>query len=78
MFTSRQGEAETIAAGVPHYDATAAKYYMLTFKRVAEKGDAYPVTEAARLQRMIDGDALQPIKKLLFMVYVNILRQFAA
>jgi hypothetical protein len=39
MHAFVQGEAETIAAGVPAYDATAAKYYMLTFKRVAEVRD---------------------------------------
>lgn len=73
-----RAEAEAVAASVAAGDAASAKYYLLVMKKVQEKGDAFATTEAARLQRMVDGGNLAPAKKLSFMININILQQFAA
>jgi hypothetical protein len=74
--TAIHAEAEQVAKNVDAADAASAKYYVLTFKRVLEKGDAYVSSEISRLQRMADSGNLAPAKKLQFLINVNILQQF--
>lgn len=71
------GEATDAQGKVSAGDAVNAKFYVLTMKRVLEKGVGYLATETARLTRMTESGNLQPEKKLQFLKNINILAAFS-
>lgn len=69
-------DAQDELTKVKENDLVSASAYILTMKRVIEKGDAYLATEKARLLKMVAGGSLQPAKKLQFLKTIQILESF--
>eukprot|EP00055_Hartaetosiga_balthica_P018471 m.134452 g.134452 ORF g.134452 m.134452 type:complete len:378 (-) comp9609_c0_seq1:3606-4739(-) len=66
-------EAETIAASL---DDIFATYYVKVMKKIIEKGNEYPATETARLDRILDGGNVKADKLDSFIIRKNILNKF--
>jgi protein disulfide-isomerase A6 len=68
-------EAEALVASSEN---PLAKFYTITMKRIASKGDDFPTTEAARLTRMISSGNIKNDKFVQFSKRVNIVNAFVA
>merc|ERR1719378_1146820 len=80
-FCSGEGAArDALLAQAADVDAEefALKHYTKTMNRIVERGDAYPSTEIARLQGLLDSQSqLSDEKKSHFQQRINILGSFA-
>lgn len=56
--------------------AASAKHYARAAQKLADKGKGYLATELKRLEGMLEGGAISPQKRTLFMIRSNILRAF--
>ena len=67
------------SAGYPEGSdaAASAGHYARAAKKIAERGPNYVGSELKRLEGLLAGQAISPVKKSLFMVRSNILRSFA-
>eukprot|EP00741_Cyanophora_paradoxa_P006733 tig00001038_g6513.t1 len=68
-------QATKLAAGQGDKQSSA-DYYLKVMKSIDEKGDAYPKTEKARLEKMLNGKALNGVKATEFQKKVNVLSAF--
>ena len=71
-----RAEASELAAELPTKDQETGKYYALVMKKIIEKGDTFPVTEIARLNKLLQGGSLTKAKADLFKTRLNILPSF--
>ena len=68
--------AQKIVSGLPEHEQPAGEYYVKTMTKTVAKGADYPKNEAARLVRMIEGNALRAEKAKEFRYRINALRVF--
>ena len=59
-----------------HRGTQAAKFYVVSMKRIADRGDTYVADETLRLQRMIESGSVKATKVDEFTKRVNVLAAF--
>lgn len=70
-------EAEDLIQTLGDKAKKTGKHYVKTMKKVLAKGKGYVAKEIGRLQRMVNSDSVGQVKKTLFQVRSNILKQFS-
>jgi len=71
-------EASSKASSSSHSNAEFAKFYVMTMKRINEKGNDYAKQEAQRLERMVNSGSVAPEKLGELAKRINIAKAFNA
>jgi len=69
-------KAKEVAAGLTGEEKSKAELYLKFFDAFVGKDEEYLTAQIARLERMLDGASLSPVKQDEFTVRVNVLKSF--